>query len=243
MKRILFLLFGALSGFFVGSFYLAIFNAFLLYKIYLHLYSDYPLLDMNRFYLIRSMSILMTAIAKADGIYKKSELAYIKQFLKHYFQMEQPEFLWYLKDLKHLAFSNRLPVRKSIYLLNKYAHQHEKKFFIHCACELAAVDNHIPAKEKKVINFIAQQLGISAIEMNRIWDKYKVTTNKYFQILGVRPDTPLEIIRKRYYELAKFFHPDKFRHRNLQDQRFAERKMKEINEAWNQILKMKQVQN
>jgi DnaJ-class molecular chaperone len=86
-------------------------------------------------------------------------------------------------------------------------------------------------------------LGISPIEMNNIWHKYKTSVDKYFRILGVRPDAPVEIIRKRYYELAKFFHPDRFRHRSVSEQQFAEQKMKLINEAYNQILKFKQSVN
>ncbi|GAB4183129.1 MAG: hypothetical protein Kow00108_20100 [Calditrichia bacterium] len=199
--------------------------------------------ERSRFYLIRSAAILMTAIAKADGVYKKVELAYIKSFMRHYFQMYSDEFSWYLKDLKKFAFQKRLPILHAIHLMNQYGHKHEKKFFIHCACELANIDNHIHSDEKKVIDYIGRALKISEKEMKTIWEKYRTSTDKYFKILGVKPDTPLHIIRKRYLELAKYFHPDRFRHRSLEEQNFAVKKMQVINEAWNEILKAKQSVN
>lgn len=48
----------------------------------------------------------------------------------------------------------------------------------------------------------------------------------YYQILGVKPETPIEDIKRTYRKLARQFHPDVSKETN------AESRFKEINEAW-----------
>lgn len=243
MKKLSVIFLGTMAGFLTGSNWLPAFIGFLIYLQVEKIRNGAPVRDWDRFFLIRSMAALLTAIARADGIYSKTELAYIKNFLRYYFQMTDKEFSWYLQDLKYFAFQPSIPVKKFIQHMNRWAHRHEKVFFLHCACELCAAQTVIHPQQKKLVNSIGNALGISSGEMEKIWEKYQKVANKYFQILGVRPDTPLEEIKKRYYDLARFFHPDRFRHRSLEEQRFAEQKMQLINEAWREILKARQVRN
>lgn len=59
--------------------------------------------------------------------------------------------------------------------------------------------------------------------------------DKYYQILGLKPDTSPDEVKKAYRQLAKIWHPDRF-HNNDQEQKQAEAKFKEIAEAY-EILK------
>ena len=61
-------------------------------------------------------------------------------------------------------------------------------------------------------------------------------TNPY-EVLGVSPSATDEEIKKAYRELAKKYHPDKYADSPLKD--VAEQKMKEINEAYDQINDMR----
>ncbi|MDS1030276.1 DnaJ domain-containing protein [Bacillota bacterium LX-D] len=56
-----------------------------------------------------------------------------------------------------------------------------------------------------------------------------------YEILGVRRGASKEEIQNAYRELVKKYHPDKYRDNPLAD--LAQEKMKEINEAYNQLLK------
>lgn len=56
----------------------------------------------------------------------------------------------------------------------------------------------------------------------------QVKDTKYYDILGVSPDANSETIKKAYYRLAIKYHPDK----NLEDKETAERRFKEIAEAY-----------
>jgi DnaJ-domain-containing protein 1 len=58
------------------------------------------------------------------------------------------------------------------------------------------------------------------------------TEEEYRQILGVTAGDSQEIIRKKYIELLAKYHPDKVQHLGIEFQEIAEKKTKEIMEAY-----------
>jgi len=58
------------------------------------------------------------------------------------------------------------------------------------------------------------------------------TEKEYRQILGVKAGDSQEIIRKKYIELLAKYHPDKVQHLGIEFQEIAEKKTKEIMEAY-----------
>ena len=61
--------------------------------------------------------------------------------------------------------------------------------------------------------------------------------NDPYSVLGVKPDASDDEIKKAYRELARKYHPDNYQNNPLAD--LAEEKMKEINEAYEAINKMR----
>jgi len=61
--------------------------------------------------------------------------------------------------------------------------------------------------------------------------------NDPYSVLGVSPDASDEDIKKAYRELARKYHPDNYHDNPLAD--LAQEKMKEINEAYDLIMRMR----
>ena len=61
--------------------------------------------------------------------------------------------------------------------------------------------------------------------------------NDPYKILGVSPDASDDEIKKAYRNLARKYHPDKYRDSDLAD--LASEKMKEVNAAYEEIQKMR----
>ena len=59
--------------------------------------------------------------------------------------------------------------------------------------------------------------------------------NDPYSILGVSPNATESEIKKAYYELVRKYHPDNYHENPLAD--LAEEKMKEVNEAYNSIIR------
>lgn len=62
--------------------------------------------------------------------------------------------------------------------------------------------------------------------------------NDPYKVLGVTPDATDEEIKKAYRNLARKYHPDKYRDSDLAD--LASEKMKEVNAAYEEIKRMRE---
>jgi molecular chaperone DnaJ len=58
-----------------------------------------------------------------------------------------------------------------------------------------------------------------------------------YSVLGVSPNASDEEVKRAYRELARKYHPDNYQNNPLAD--LAEEKMKEVNEAYDEITKMR----
>ena len=64
---------------------------------------------------------------------------------------------------------------------------------------------------------------------------YTSNRSRYYRILGLKDGASQEEIKKAYYQLAKEHHPDKFVNASDSDKKYHENKMKEINEAYENL--------
>lgn len=65
----------------------------------------------------------------------------------------------------------------------------------------------------------------------------KDNPNRYYVILGVNKNITKDELKKVYYKLVKKYHPDKFENSSKKEKENAENKMKEINEAYEYLMK------
>ena len=65
----------------------------------------------------------------------------------------------------------------------------------------------------------------------------KDNPNRYYAILGVNKNITKDELKKVYYKLVKKYHPDIFENSSKKEKENAENKMKEINEAYEYLMK------
>ena len=71
----------------------------------------------------------------------------------------------------------------------------------------------------------------------RTTNTYTTDKSKYYTILGVSKNASQDEIRKAYHKLAKEHHPDKFVNSSDSEKKYHENKMKEINDAYENLTK------
>ena len=69
------------------------------------------------------------------------------------------------------------------------------------------------------------------------YNYYTTNKSKYYTILGVSKNASQDEIRKAYHKLAKEHHPDKFVNSSDSEKKYHENKMKEINDAYENLTK------
>jgi len=65
-----------------------------------------------------------------------------------------------------------------------------------------------------------------------------VTSDRFYEVLGLRPGASRQELKAAYRDLTKVWHPDRFTHDPRLQQK-AEEKLKEINEAYEQLISRK----
>ena len=71
----------------------------------------------------------------------------------------------------------------------------------------------------------------------RTTNTYTTDKSKYYTILGVSKNASQDEIRKAYHKLAKEHHPDRFVNASDSEKKYHENKMKEINDAYENLTK------
>ena len=69
------------------------------------------------------------------------------------------------------------------------------------------------------------------------YNTYTIDKSKYYTILGVNKGASQDEIKRAYHKLAKEHHPDRFVNSSESEKKYHENKMKEINEAYENLTK------
>ena len=98
-----------------------------------------------------------------------------------------------------------------------------------------------------MLRLIAQYLGIAQSDYTSIYERHNSSFNTHhstygkdpYQVLGSSKDATDDEVKKAYRRMAMKYHPDRVAGMSEEMQRNAAEQMKEINEAYEQINKLK----
>ena len=214
---------------------------------------------------IASIMALSAMIAKADGNVTKEEIRFIKEFIMNHFGIQSQEVNDYAD---RFDFGKRHPDEYTAFtemILGYYRNRRDYIMLLAYMFVGIAFQEGTSTSAKEVqTTKIVLALGLSEYEYQAIRMAYlgqsqgyeqsyggqgygssymppQDLTKKYCEVLGVSEDASLSEIKKAYRKLVKEYHPDKMASESVPPEyiEFANKKIREINEAYEYLEKVK----
>ncbi len=179
-----------------------------------------------------SLLVLTAAVMKADGVVKRSELDYVKQYYYSNFGREQgAQYIKMLGEILKQEFN----VREVSSQIGRYMDYSSKLLLIQYLFGIALADGQHDPSEISLIQSISGYIGISRQDYESVKAMFVKDTDSAYKILEVSPDASDDEIKKAYRELAKKYHPDKVNHLGDEVRKAAEEKFTKLNAAYEAV--------
>ncbi len=181
-----------------------------------------------------SLMVLLSAVMKADKQLLKSELNYVKQFLRQQFSAQDTQqFMTLFQDI----IKQDYPVRDVCRQIQRSMDHPSRLELLHVLFGLSQADGQIHPDEIKVINTIANYLNINQNDFSSIKAMFVKDTTSDYKILEIDAGASDFEIKKAYRRMATKYHPDKVAHLGDDLRNLAEEKFKAVNDAYQSIKK------
>lgn len=198
--------------------------------------SEHPTGQTGRGDFMFSLSVLATAVMKADGRIMRSELEYVKEFLKRNFGLAATrEAMVMLKELS----TKEIPVAEVCQQIRYNMDSAARVQLLYFLFGIAKADGIVSPEEITLLENIAVQMGIDNSTFRSIKSMYYDDLDSAYQILGVSSNAENEEIKKAYRKMAQENHPDKVSHLGEDIRKAAEEKFMQINAAYEKIKKQR----
>ena len=178
--------------------------------------------------------ILTAAVMKADGKVMKSELNFVKDFLAKNFGANN---LQNRLDILRQLLDKNIDVYQTCEKIRISFPYATKLQLLHYLFGIAVADNDCTKAEKDLIERIANLIGLSQADYKSIEAMYFQVTDSAYVILQVERNATDEEIKRAYKRMCIKYHPDKVAHLGEEAQKAANEKFQEINNAYEQIKK------
>ena len=186
-----------------------------------------------------SLIVLSAKLSKADGNVSKEELIAVKDKLR--IPDNEIEQVGKIFNKAKEESSGYEPYAKQISEIYKQ-NLNVLEEVINILFYIAEADGEVSPKELIMIEHIAKIFNINQTQFKAIQESRK-SSNKLnpYIVLESKPDDDLSIIRKKYLILSKQHHPDLLLSKGVPQEVIKEskNKMRAINNAWDQIQKLK----
>ena len=185
-----------------------------------------------------SMLVLFAKVMKADGKLLKSELDYVKSFLKRNLSSKQSSvFIGMFQEILKQDYS----IAEVCGQIQKSMDHPSRLELLHVLFGLSAADGEMHPQEVKVINTISGYLNISKKDYESIKAIFIKDMDSSYKILEIESNASDSEIKKAYRKMAIKYHPDKVAHLGKEIQSTAEEKFKAVSDAYTEIKKKRNI--
>ena len=181
-----------------------------------------------------SLLTLVAAVMKADGKVLKSELDYVKSYFVRAFGTDSA--LEAIRMLKGILEQD-IPLRDVCLQIRQRMDYSSRLQLLHFLFGIAEADGKIEASEMKVIQEIADYIGINYADMDSVKNMFIKSSEWAYKILEIEPNATDEEVKKAFRKLAIIHHPDKVSYLGEDIKQKANEKFQKINEAYEAIKK------
>lgn len=181
-----------------------------------------------------SLLVLMAAVMKADGRILRSELDYVKVYLRNMLGAQKAgEALRVLRDL----MKKDIPLTDVCHQVRVNVAYDSRVQLLHLLFGLAKADGQLNDVEVQVIQRISGLLGISSSDYQAVLNMFFDNVGAAYKVLEISSSATDDEVKKAYRKMAIRFHPDKVSHLGPEFQKSANEKFARVNEAYNKIKK------
>lgn len=187
---------------------------------------------------VMSLLVLVAAVMKADGKVMKSELDYVKTFMRNNFgEASAQEAVKLLRDL----LKQTIPVNEVCRQIKQNMNYSARLQLLHFLFGIAQADGHVEEKERQLIEVIAREMGLGNSDFESIQAMFVRNINADYKILEIEPAASNEDLKKAYRKMAMKYHPDKVSHLGDDFQKAAKDKFQMVNQAYENIKKERKI--
>ena len=179
-----------------------------------------------------SLLVLTASVMKADGKVLKSELDYVRNFFSQNFgPAASQEAMLYLRDL----LKQQIPLRDVSNQIRVRLDHASRLQLLHFLFGVSKADGKIHPEELRIIEQIADYLGISTKDKDSIKSMFIEDTESAYKILEITKDVSNDEVKKAYRRMANKYHPDKVAYLGEDIRKAAGEKFRKVKHAYDKI--------
>ncbi|MFO7940320.1 MAG: TerB family tellurite resistance protein [Bacteroidales bacterium] len=185
-----------------------------------------------------SLLVLAAAVMKADGKVMRSELDYVKKFLRQNFGEDSAaEALQMLRKL----LNQPIPLQSVCAQIRQNLDYPARLELLHFLLNVAKADGQIHQAELNAVKHIAQLLGIQDKDLSAMDAMSEDTLEAAYKVLGISQQASDAEVKKAYRRMALKYHPDKVGHLGEDFKETAKEKFQKVSAAYEKISKHRNI--
>jgi len=187
-----------------------------------------------------SLAALAAKMAKADGVVTQDEVRAFDHFVQYELKLSGEE----RKIVARLFNEAKNSKQDVMSIANQFKQlmglqPDVLQAMVHLLFRIAMADGQYHPAEEQFIHQVANTFGIPQPVYEQINALFIKSTHRAYQIIGVSPQASDDEVKSAYKKLVMEYHPDKLMSKGVPEDfiKFANDKMAEINNAYDQIRK------
>lgn len=189
----------------------------------------------SRFDFQTMLMALSAAVMRADGKVLKAELDFVKAFFTNQFGSKFTA--QHLQTLKNYIDTGQIPLQEICADIRLKLPIEVRVQLLHYLFGIAKSDGNVEQSEMSVIERIASQLGVSAVEFDSVKNMFYRNVDSDYKILGIESSASDDEVKKAYRKMAITYHPDKVAQMGEEYQKGAKEKFQKIQDAYEALKK------